>query len=308
MKEKTRVELSIIILSYNTKEVLRRCLHSLLAVKNGAKFQIIVVDNGSNDSTIKMLKGEFAKEIKLIEHKQNLGFAKGNNSARKKYLGEYVLFLNSDTLVRENTIKKTLKYLQNNSKVGALTCKLVLPNGNLDKDARRSFPTPKVALSHFSGLDKIFPKSKIFAQYWYGFVPPNKVHEIDVIQGAYFLTRKKILDQVGWFDEDYFLDGEDIDLCWKIKSQGWKIVYYPKVSAIHLKGVSKGKKKEFKNSFQERKKVVTEGVRSMKVFYRKRLWNKYPVLFNFLIIGGIKVIKLLRIFKLTVKYIFTCRE
>jgi len=308
MKGKTRVELSVIILSYNTKEVLQKCLHSLLAIKDKAKLQIIVVDNGSSDSTIKMLKSEFAKEIELIEHKQNLGFAKGNNSARKKCFGKYVLFLNSDTFVRKNTIKKTLKYLQNNPSVGALTCKLVLLNGGLDKDARRSFPTPGVALPHFLGLDKIFPKSKIFAQYWYGFIPPNKVHEVDVIQGAYFLTRKKILDQVGWFDENYFLDGEDIDLCWKIKSQGWKIVYYPKISAIHLKGVSKGKKKEFKGSFQERKRIVTEGVRSMELFYRKRLWNRHSILFNLLIISGIKIIKLLRIFKLKIKYIFTCQK
>lgn len=308
MKEKTKTKLSIIILSYNTKEILQQCLRSLLVIKNEAKLQIIVVDNASNDSTLKMLKSEFAKEIELIEHKQNLGFAKGNNSARKKCLGKYVLFLNSDTLLKKDTIKKTLKYFQDNPRVGALTCKLVLPNGNLDKDARRSFPTPGIALSHFLGLDKIFPKSKTFAQYWYGFIPFNKIHEVDVIQGAYFLTKKDILDQVGWFDEDYFLDGEDIDLCWKIKSQGWKIVYYPEVSAIHLKGISKGKKKKSKSSFQKRKMTVTEGVRSMEIFYRKKLWNKYPILFNFLIIGGIKLMKVMRIFKLTVKHVFICQK
>lgn len=308
MKGKNKIELSVVILTYNTKEILRRCLSSLLAVKKETKLQIIVVDNGSTDSTIKMLKKDFAGKIELIEHEQNLGFAKGNNSAREKCLGKYVLFLNSDALLKKNTIKKTVEYLQNNPKVGALTCKLVLPDGNLDKDSRRSFPTPGVAFSHFLGLDKIFPKSKIFGRYWYGFFPVNEIHEVDVIQGAYFLVKRKVLDRADWFDEDYFLDGEDIDLCWKIKSRGWKIIYYPEVSVIHLKGASKGKKKKLKGNFQERKKFVTEGVRSMEIFYRKKLWDKYPVFLNLLIISGIKVVKFFRVLKLVMKYVLEWRK
>jgi GT2 family glycosyltransferase len=165
----------------------------------------------------------------------------------------------------------------------------VLPSGTLDKDTRRSFPTPWVALTHFSGLDKLFPKSKLFSKYWYGYLPENETHEVDVIQGAFALARREVLDSVGWYDEDYFLDGEDIDLCWKIKSRGWKIVYLPEVSITHIK---KGTKSKFKSL--ERRMA---GVDSMEIFYKKRLWKKYPWLINILVIIGINFIRLVRMVK-----------
>ena len=142
----------------------------------------------------------------------------------------------------------------------------------------------------FLKLDRLFPESKTFAKYWYGYESPDKIHEVDVIQGAYFLTTKKILDEVDWFDEDYFLDGEDIDICWKIKKTGKKIIYYPKVSIIHVKGASKGKKNGVENNVSKKEKVQfrTQGVRSMEIFYRKHMWDQYPLLLNYLVIIGIK--------------------
>ena len=174
---------------------------------------------------------------------------------------------------------------------------MVLPDGKLDKDARRSFPTPWVALTHLVlKLDRVFPRSALFSRYWYGYLDENATHEVDAIQGAFFLVRKKILDQVGWFDEDYFLDGEDIDLSWQIKEAGWKIVYYPKVSILHLKGVTKGKNKARRGKvpLKERLKYRLSGVRSMEIFYRKRLWARYPMLVNYLVLTGIKMLKLAR--------------
>src|SRR5258708_26002206 len=220
--------------------------------------------------------------IRLIENKWNLGFAGGNNSARKHCKGEYILLLNSDTEVSKGTLQETVKYLNDHKEVGALTCKTVLPNGNLDRDARRSFPTPWVALIHFSGLDIVFPKSRIFARYWYGYTSPDEIQEVEALQGAYFLTRKKILDEVGWFSEDYFLDGEDIDLSWKIWHAGYKIIYYPKVSILHIKKASK-KKRSLKS--------VLAGMDSMEIFYEKHLWEKYPLLVNFVVIVAIYFIK-----------------
>ena len=161
----------------------------------------------------------------------------------------------------------------------------------MDKDARRSFITPWVGLTHLVlKLDRLFPESKTFAKYWYGYESPDKVHEVDVIQGAYFLTTKKVLDEVDWFDEDYFLDGEDIDICWKIKKTGMKIMYYPKVSIIHVKGASKGKKnnKDTNVTKKEKVKFRTQGVRSMEIFYRKRMWDQYPLILNYLVIVGIR--------------------
>jgi hypothetical protein len=296
-----RPKLSIVILSYNTVDLLRDCLNSLSKVTNEVESEVIVVDNGSADNTADMVNSEFPN-IKLIRNKKNLGFAAGNNCARNYSRGEYVLFLNSDTIVNKGTVGETVKYLDEHRDVGALTCKLVMQDGNLDLDARRSFVTPWVGLTHiYLKLDWIFPKSRLFAKYWYGYLSPDIVHEVDVIQGAYFLVRKKVLNEVGWFDEDYFLDGEDIDLCWKIKQKDWKIIYYPKVSIIHIKGATKGKNKEHKYiNFKEKMKYRMAGVNSMELFFRKRLWNRYPRIFDLFVLTGIKLLKGLRIVKLLV--------
>lgn len=266
------MKLSVIILNYNTKDLTLECLESLYKVRNEVKFEIIVIDNGSTESFPQ------SKNYTLIRNDKNLGFAGGNNCSRNVAKGEYVLFLNSDTLVYKNVLKETVKYMDENKDLGALGCKLVKPDGSLDKDARRSFPTPWVALTHFSGLDKLFPKSKLFARYWYGYLSADVIHEVDALQGAYFLTRKEILDKVNWFSEDYFLDGEDIDLSFKIKNLGYKMIYYPKVSILHIKKASK-KKRSLKSKMA--------GVNSMEIFYIKHLWDKYPLFLNLLIILGI---------------------
>jgi GT2 family glycosyltransferase len=292
-------KLSIIILNYNTRDLLKECLESLEKVKSETSFEVIVCDNGSSDDSVQLVKSNF-KWVKIIENNENVGFAKGNNAARNVVQGEDVLFLNSDTVMYENTLKKCVNYMSSNPDVGALTCKALLSNGSLDKDTRRSFITPWIGFVHlFLQLDRFFPKSKLFGQYWYGYIDENKTHEIDAIQGAFFMTRKKILDKVGWFDEDYFLDAEDIDLSWKIKHAGWKNVYYPEVSILHLKGATKGKNVATKNniSLQEKLKYRLSGVNSMEIFYRKRMWNKYPLIANYCVILGIKTLKALRFTK-----------
>ncbi len=297
---KKNPSLSIIILNYNTKNLLKDCLLSLQKVRQEVSFEVIVTDNGSKDGSCEMLRKDF-KWVKLVENKANIGFAAGNNRAKDYCNAENILFLNSDTIVHGGTLKKSLEYLDKNTKVGALTCKLNLLDGGVDKDTRRSFPTPWVSFTHLVlGLDRVFPKSPLFAKYWYGYIPEDKTHEVDVIQGAYFLTRRKILDKVGWFDEDYFLDGEDIDLCWKIREAGWKIVYFPEVSIIHLKGATKGinKKVKKKAPLTERIKFRASGVTSMEIFYRKRLWDKYPLPLNIIVIAGIKCLRITRVLKL----------
>lgn len=296
-----KVDLSVIILNYNTKDLLNDCLNSLNKVKSEVNFEVIVCDNGSTDGSIEMLKKSF-KNVVLVENNANLGFAKGNNTARKIVKGEYILFLNSDTVVYKNTIFETLNYLKKHPDVGGVTCKLVLPNNDLDRDARRSFPTPFVALTHFSFLDRLFPHSELLSKYWYGYINPDITHEIDVIQGAYFMSPKKILDKVDWFDEEYFLDAEDIDLSYKIKMLGYKLVYFPKVKILHIKGATKGKKSINKRKPSLKKRIIykTNGVNSMKIFYKKHLWKKYPFYINYLVILGINTIKFIRIAKLII--------
>ena len=280
--------LSIVIVSFNTKEVLKDCLSSLKRVEDEIKFEVIVSDNGSTDGSVQMVKKDFGW-AKLFENKKNLGFSRGNNVVRGKVHGKYILFLNSDTVVYEGTLKKGVEYLEKNKGTGSMTCKILLPNGELDRDTRRSFPTPFVALTHFSGLDRLFPKSELLAKYWYSYLPEDLEHEVDVVQGAFHLTRREILDKVDWFDEDYFLDGEDIDLCWKIRKLGYKIMYFPEVSITHIK---KASKKKSKSSLR-----VSSGVRAMEIFYRKRLWDRYPFYINYLVILGIKLLLAIRLVK-----------
>ena len=288
-------KLSIIILSYNTKDLLMNCLKSLRRVKREVSFEVIVVDNASTDGSAEAVKlalslskghPELAEgSLKLIQNKSNLGFARGNNTARKLARGKHILFLNSDTQVKKNTLKRSVEYLDNHKEVAALTVRTLIPNGKDDRDARRSFPTPWVALTHFAMLDRIFPKRKLFSKYWYGYIPPTKSHQIDAAQGAYLMVKKSVLDQVGWFSEDYFLDGEDIDLSWKIKEVGKKIYYLADAEILHIKKASKKKNKS---------QSVSRGVDSMEVFYKKHLWQKYPLIINLLVLLGIKKIKLIR--------------
>lgn len=300
-------DISVIIVNFNTKDITKDCLRSLLSVSNEAVLQIFVVDNNSSDDSMQAIREEFSAEIanrkiELIQNSANLGFARANNKPKEKCLGEYILFLNSDTIVKPGAIKQTLEYMRSHKDTGALSCRLELPSGGLDLDARRAMPTPWNAISHFLYLDRIFKKNRLFDRYWYGYVPEDKIQEVDVIQGAYFLAPKEILDKVGWYDEDYFLDGEDIDLCWKIKNLGYKIIYDPEVSIIHLKGSSKGKKKTSTVRYKDRIKYVTNGVRSMKIFYRKRLWNGTNIFFNYLVFFAIDILVFFRVLKISLKY------
>ena len=290
-------QVSVVIVTFNVKDLTQNCIKSL--IEYNKDLQIIVSDNGSFDGTVEMIKKEFP-EIKLIDNKENIGFAKANNRARKYCTGKYILILNPDTVVEKDTIKSCVSYMEKDENIGAVTCKIDLWSGGLDKDSRRSFPTPFVALTHFSFLDRLFPKSKFFARYWYSYLSENKIHEIDVPQGAFCLVRKDVMDKVGWYDEDYFLDGEDIDLAYRIKQLDYKIIYYPKVRIIHYKGASKGKKisgQHIKVSPEVRKRAISSGVESMKIFYKKHYTHRYPRLLNKLVFFEIDLIKTLRLVK-----------
>jgi hypothetical protein len=282
-------ELSIIILNYNTKELLADCLNSIKKYEDEISLEVIVSDNASSDGSAQMVKKKFPW-VKLLTG-ENSGFSKGNNRARPYVHGDMVLFLNPDTVVTKGVLQKTTEYLINHKEVGALSCKLVLPSGELDKDARRRFPTPGIAfMKLFLGNGK---------RYWYEGVDPNKIQEVDAIQGAFFLTWKSTLDKVNWFSEEYFFNGEDLDLCWKIKKDGWKIIYYPDVFIYHLKGASTGKSKFWKPKIAPSHKVRVKmsAVDAMEIFYRKNLWSSYPLIFNLFVILGIKIFKLFRWFK-----------
>lgn len=279
-------KLSIIILNHNTKELLSDCLHSLEKVKSEMNFEVIVSDNDSTDGSLEMVTKSYPW-VKTTKG-PNISFSSGNNRAKGMVKGEYVLLLNSDTVVKPKALSESVDYIEKHSDVGALTCKLVLKDGSLDKDARRRFPTPWISFK------RLFLKDG--REYWYEDVDENSVHEVDAIQGAFFLTTKNILDEVGWLDEKYLFDGEDLDLSYQIRRLGYKIVYYPRVQILHLKGASKGKIKGLGKSVDKKLRIrkKMEGVDSMEYFYRKNLWNKYPLVFNLFVLTGIKFLKVLR--------------
>lgn len=288
-------ELSIVILNYNTKELLGDCLDSIKKYESEVSLEVVVSDNASSDGSADFVKDHYPW-VKLVQG-ENTGFSKGNNRARSFVHGQMVLFLNPDTVLNKWVLAKTVEYLKNHKEVGVVTCKLVLPSGKLDRDARRSFPTPWVGFTHLVlRIDRLFPKSKLFSRYWYGYIPENVTHEVDSVEGSFLLTRKNILDDVGWFDEDYLFNAEDIDLCWKIKEKGWKLIYYPEVSIVHIKGAAKGKSKVWRHkvTFSQRLKMRLTEIDSMEIFYRKHYWEKYPLPLDYLIIVGIRLFKFIR--------------
>ncbi|MBU1000665.1 glycosyltransferase family 2 protein [Patescibacteria group bacterium] len=302
-------ELSIVILSFNVKELLLNCLDSIFKNKDKLdKWQIIVVDNASTDGSIEEVRKRYKnnlpsskdKDIKIIENKENLGFAAGNNTAIPYISAPVVLFINPDTVVVNNAIQKSLEVLLTSPDYGAITCKVELPNGKLDYSCHRGFPTPWNSFAYFGGLTKRFPSSRLFAGYTGGFLDTSKAHEIDCISGTFLMVRKIAAEQIGFWDVNYFFNGEDIEFCFRLREKGWKIYYYPSVKIIHFKGSSSGL---WRTSGVLVKKSVklksaSHAASAMRVFYKKHYYKKYPPLFRDFVLGGIKMLEHWRKFKI----------
>ncbi|MCX7953758.1 MAG: glycosyltransferase family 2 protein [Bacteroidales bacterium] len=233
------MKLSVVIVNYNVKHFLKQCLisvkHAIDNINNDG--EVWVVDNHSVDGSVQMLKEEF-KWVKLIENRTNVGFAKANNQAIKQCKGEYILLLNPDTVVQEDTFEKTIKFMDEHPEAGALGVRMINGKGKFLPESKRGFPTPRVAFFKMIGFSKLFPKSKFFNTYYLGFLDEYSINEIDVISGAFFLIRKKVLDKIGMLDENFFMYGEDIDLSYRIKLAGYKNYYFPETTIIHYKGES----------------------------------------------------------------------
>ncbi len=187
------IDLSIVIVSFNTKEVLKECLDSIFETVKNLEFEVIMVDNASKDNTVEEIsKLKYPEgKLQIIANKENFGFSKANNIGLKKTSGRYVLFLNPDVVVYENTLQGMLKFMDNNPDVGASTCKVVLPSGKLDDSCHRGFPTPWNSFAHFSGLAKLFGKTRLFGGYNLGFMDLTKKHEIDALAGSFMFVRRE---------------------------------------------------------------------------------------------------------------------
>lgn len=262
-----KIRLSIIIVNYNTYSLTKQTIDSVINQCNSFKYEILLIDNASTDGSIRQLKEDFIDQqdfIHIIENNANLGFGKANNIGMKASWGDYILLLNSDTVVVDDCLEKCLDYIEQNEMIGVLGCKVVLGDGSLDHACKRGFPTPKASLYYFLKLDKKNPKK--YGLYDALHLGEDEVGEVDALMGAFMLMPRKVLDEVGLFDEDYFMYGEDIDLCYRIKSAGYKVLYYPEARIIHYKGGSSKKR---------RTKVIYDFHHAMWIFYRKHYYKKY---------------------------------
>lgn len=265
--------LSVIIVNYNVQFFLENCLHSVFRALNGIEGEVIVVDNNSVDGSIEMLKEKFP-QVKLIANKENSGFSRANNQAMKIAKGDAFLLLNPDTVVEEDTFRCCLDFYEKNEKVGGLGVMMLDGKGNFLPESKRGLPTPEVAFYKIFGLSQLFPQSRRFGQYHLGYLSKDENHEVEILSGAFMMIRKKVIDEIGMLDENFFMYGEDIDLSYRISQAGYKNYYLADTSIIHYKGEST--KKSSIN-------YVYVFYRAMAIFARKHFSQTNAKLFSFLI-------------------------
>ena len=268
-----KYDLSVVIVNYNVVFFLEQCLNSVFAASKNLNVQIFVVDNNSVDGSINMLKENFSSVV-LIENKENVGFSKANNQAIKRANSPYVILLNPDTVIEEDTFDKCIDFMNSNTDCGGLGLRMLDGKGNFLPESKRGFPSPSVAFYKIFGLSYLFPKSQKFGRYHLGFLSEFEVNEVDVLSGAFMLLRTVTLEKVGLLDEQFFMYGEDIDLSYRIKLGGYKNYYFPETKIIHYKGEST--KKSSVN-------YVFVFYKAMILFAKKHFSNKNANLFSFAI-------------------------
>lgn len=269
--------LSIIIVSYNVREFLYQTINSVQRSLQGISSEIIVVDNASWDGSAAMVQKDFP-EVNLISNTTNVGFAKANNLAIDESQGEYLIFLNPDTIVQEDTFQTLLDFFSQHPKAGVVGCKILNPDGSLQLSCRRSIPTPWVGFTKLVGLSKLFPKSKLFGKYNLTYLNPDEITEVEAISGSFMMTSRTIINHVGRFDDRFFMYGEDLDLCHRVYNAGWKIYYVPTTQIIHYKGSS---------STEAQFDTLLQFYRAMLLFVRKHFKAKYFLFPQWVLVLGI---------------------
>lgn len=283
-------DLSIIVVNWNTKDFLLRCLESIKVYTKKTSYEIIVVDNFSSDGSAEMVEENFPDVI-LIRNKRNEGFGRANNQGLARAKGKYVLFLNSDVAVNENCLDRMFALMEQNPDVGASACKLTFPDGSLQHSCRQ-FPSFKVYLLMLLGLRYSFPRMKIFREYLMLDWDHSDVREVDQIMGSFMFIRKDVLNRVGSFDERFWMYFEEVDLCLRIKRGGWKIVHYPYASAVHFLSRSSEQWGGWKRTHEYQKSLL-------KYFQKNGKSYRYIILW---IISQFKYLPLLLALKLTKKF------
>ncbi len=269
MDSKREPIVSALIVSYNVRDLLLETLSSLFASRD-VPLEAVVVDNGSKDGSADAVAEQFP-QVKLVRLDKNGGFGRANNRGLQECTGRFVLLLNPDVTVEPGCVARLADFLLVRPEAGAVGPRIRRPDGNFDLAARRSFPTPSSALYRFVGLNRVFPHSGRFNAYNMGHRAESEVHEIDTGTAACLLVRRAAIDRVGFFDPDYFMYGEDIDLCYRLKQGGWKVYYLPHAEAVHVKGAA---------TKQDTVRMLYEFHRAMWTFHSKHYAEDLPAFAN----------------------------
>ena len=262
--------LSIIIVNYNTSRLVLECVKSIEKFPPSCEYEVIIVDNNSLEEEKKLLE---KSGLKVIFSPSNDGFSKANNIGVKESAGEYLLFLNPDTLVLENSLSDTLDFLKQHSDAGIVGCRVNLESGGLDWVCKRNLPTVRNALGHYLKLNG---KIKYFSGYRRLDLADDYVGEVECVVGAFMMMPRAVFEKVGGFCEDYFMYGEDVELCYQVLKSGYKVYYYGKAEIIHKKRASSRKSKRAKKAFYE----------SMKIYYDK---HKKSSIYDVFVKTGINI-------------------
>ena len=271
------IALDVAIVAYRCRELARECLASLRAHPPRRSMNLVVVDNDSRDGTIEMVRDEFP-EVDLVEAGRNLGFSAATNIAIGRGSAPYVLALNPDTRMRAGVLDHLLALMDGRPEIGICGCRLEREDGTPDHAARRSFPTPLSALGHFTGLARRLPGSHRLAAYT---APTVDEGPVDAVNGAFMLIRRAALEQVGLFDEGYWMYMEDLDLCYRVKQAGWKVWYEPAVTVVHVKAGTSGRHRRFR--------LNCAFHHGMARFYRTHYARSRPAALNAAVYAGIAV-------------------
>jgi len=271
------MDLTIIIVNYNVKEFLEQSIISIKKSCSNIEYELFVVDNASSDGSIEIIQKKFP-EVKLIANTENRGFAAANNQAITRAQGYYILLINPDTIVQEDTFSIILNFFHNHPDCGMVGCKILNPDGSLQLACRRSFPTPWVAFTKIIGLSKLFPGNKLFGRYNLSYLDPDETYEVEAISGSFMFFRRQVIKDIGYLDESFFMYGEDLDWCFRIREAGWKIYYLPETKIIHFKGESSKKSES---------DLILQFYRAMKLFVEKHYHHRYLDVPQWLLMLGI---------------------
>lgn len=271
------IDLSVVIVNYNTKALLRDCLRSVLDSRGLNGLDVIVVDNASTDGSADMVREEFP-QVRLIASPVNGGYSYANNlGLRAAQPSRYYLLLNPDTVVPPSALADMVAYMDSRPDAGVAGPRLVLADGSLDLACRRGFPAPMVSLYRLSGLSRLFPKSTRFGRYNMTFLDPDDEAEVDSVVGAFMMVRAEAMEQAGLLDETFFMYGEDLDWAYRIRQKGWKVYYNPAVTVLHYKRAASRHSRRAQFEFQ----------RAMYIFYRKHYAATTNRILHVLILCGL---------------------